>query len=126
MLARYFGDVAKAKDVSQGTVWGDCNWLDGKVPAVHPDVVWASYFLQLIHVPHQEEESLAAVYGMNCFVAYVILCQIMAEEFLDLLPQERIDKFGILVMSEGGKLLSRLMLNRMDSQQIIAGVLAQS
>ncbi|KAK0461811.1 uncharacterized protein EV420DRAFT_1640112 [Desarmillaria tabescens] len=80
MLARYLGDVAEAEDVSQGTVWGDRSWLDGDVP--------------------EEEESLAAVSGMNRFAAYVILCQITVEEFLDLSPQERIDRFGIYVGHE--------------------------
>ncbi|KAK0190642.1 hypothetical protein F5146DRAFT_1223500 [Armillaria mellea] len=80
MFARYFGDVAEAEDVSQGTVWGDRAWLDGEVP--------------------EEEESLAAVSGMNRFAAYVILCQITVEEFLDLSPQERIDRFGIYVGHE--------------------------
>ncbi|KAK0206845.1 hypothetical protein DFS33DRAFT_1317496 [Desarmillaria ectypa] len=49
MLARYFGDVTEAEDVSQGTVWGDRGWLDGEVP--------------------EEEESLAAVSGVLGFVA---------------------------------------------------------
>ncbi|KAK0230465.1 hypothetical protein IW262DRAFT_1291584 [Armillaria fumosa] len=80
MFARYFGDVAEAEDVSQGSVWGDRAWLDGEVA--------------------EEEESLAAVYGMNRFAAYVILCQITVEEFLDLSPQERIDRFGIYVGHE--------------------------
>ncbi|SJL02316.1 uncharacterized protein ARMOST_05642 [Armillaria ostoyae] len=80
MFARYFGDVAEAEDISQGTVWGDRAWLDGEVP--------------------EEEESLAAVSGMNRFAAYVILCQITVEEFLDLFPQERIDMFGIYVGHE--------------------------
>lgn len=77
MLVRYFGDVAETEDVSQGMVWGDRSWLDGEVP--------------------EEEESLAAVSGMNRFAAYVILCQITVEQFLDLSPQERIDRFGIYV-----------------------------
>ncbi|KAK0491325.1 hypothetical protein IW261DRAFT_1354821 [Armillaria novae-zelandiae] len=80
MFARYFGDVAEAEDVSQGTVWGDRAWLDGEVA--------------------EEEESLAAVSGMNRFAAYVILCQVTVEEFLDLSPQERIDRFGIYVGHE--------------------------
>ncbi|KAK0499752.1 hypothetical protein EDD18DRAFT_1349950 [Armillaria luteobubalina] len=80
MFARYFGDVAETEDVSQGTVWGDRTWLDGEVA--------------------EEEESLAAVSGMNRFAAYVILCQITVEEFLDLSPQERIDRFGIYVGHE--------------------------
>ncbi len=37
---------------------------------------------------------------MNRFAAYVILCQITVEDFLDLSPQERIDRFGIYVGHE--------------------------
>jgi len=42
----------------------------------------------------QEEESMAAADGMNRFAAYVILCQITVDDFLEMVPEERITKFG--------------------------------
>ncbi|KAJ7837063.1 hypothetical protein B0H14DRAFT_3704351, partial [Mycena olivaceomarginata] len=75
---RVFGDQAEAGDAEEGgVVWGDRAWLDDDVP--------------------EGEQDLAAVDGMNHFAAYVILCQIDLGEFLELSPEERVERFGAFV-----------------------------
>jgi hypothetical protein len=51
----------------------------------------------LIFLVPQNEEDLASVDGMNRFVAFVILCQISLQDFVDLSPDARIEGFGHLI-----------------------------
>ncbi|KAJ7611582.1 hypothetical protein FB45DRAFT_940310 [Roridomyces roridus] len=96
MVTRYFGDLAEASDESHA-LWGDRAWLDDDVP--------------------EGEQDLAAADGMNRFAAFVILCQIDLEEFLDLNPEERVNKFGGFVGLERMLLLNQVIERRLRAME---------
>jgi hypothetical protein len=96
MFTRQLGDLAEINDESQGTIWGDRVWLEDDVPEV---LAPPTCCVKLLMTPKGEQD-LAAADGMNRFAAFVILCQIDLGEFLELTPEDRVDKFGMFVSSE--------------------------
>ncbi|CAK5279337.1 unnamed protein product [Mycena citricolor] len=74
MFTRHFGNLAEARDESGGMLWGDRVWLDDESP--------------------EGESDLASAEGMNHFAAYVILCQMDLQQFLDLSPEDRLQKLS--------------------------------
>ncbi|KAK7045657.1 hypothetical protein VNI00_007490 [Paramarasmius palmivorus] len=74
VFARHFGDLVEANDDSGGALWGDRSWLEEDVP--------------------EEEEGMAIADGMNHFAAFVILCQVNVQEFLDMSSDQRLLRFG--------------------------------
>ncbi|KAJ7273096.1 hypothetical protein C8J57DRAFT_1715378 [Mycena rebaudengoi] len=97
MFTRHFGDFAEANNESRGILWGDREWLEDDVP--------------------EGEQELAQADGMNLFAAFVILCQMDLEDFLDLEPQARIEKFADFVGLERIMVLNQVIQNRLETMQ---------
>ncbi|KAF4611901.1 hypothetical protein D9613_004406 [Agrocybe pediades] len=72
LLARLYGDRVEAQDDTAGAIWGERAWL-------------GLDFLE------EEEKCLAGINGMNHFTASIILSQISLQEFINLLPEERLE-----------------------------------
>ncbi|THV07980.1 hypothetical protein K435DRAFT_772305 [Dendrothele bispora CBS 962.96] len=105
-LTRLFGDMAEMEDVQTtgGLLWGDRGWLEGDTP--------------------DEEESMAAADGMNRFAAYMILCQIAVDDFIEMAPGERVTKFGPFVGDQRMILLNHIIEERsraLEESEIGAG-----
>ncbi|KAJ7273098.1 hypothetical protein C8J57DRAFT_1316705, partial [Mycena rebaudengoi] len=96
MFTRHFSDFAEANDESRGILWGD-QWLEDDVP--------------------EGEQELTQADGMNLFAAFVILCQMDLEDFLDLEPQARIEKFADFVGLERIMVLNQVIQNRLETMQ---------
>jgi len=47
-----------------------------------------------------EEANLASLKGLNHFSASIVLCQVSLEEFIDLLPEERVSAFGAYILPD--------------------------
>ncbi|KAK7449620.1 hypothetical protein VKT23_013096 [Stygiomarasmius scandens] len=98
-FARLFGDMAEREDAQTtgGLLWGDRAWLEDDTP--------------------DEEESMAAADGMNRFAAYVILCQTTVDDFLEMVPEERITKFGPFIGNDRMTLLNRVIDERVQAME---------
>ncbi|KAF5372952.1 hypothetical protein D9758_001575 [Tetrapyrgos nigripes] len=109
-FSRVLGDMVEREDASAkrwtgewgkegeemgtgGLLWGERKWLGDDVP--------------------DAEENVAAAEGMNRFAAYVILCQISVEDFLEMMPEERLERFGPFIGDERIVTLNRVIDERM-------------
>ena len=97
LFSRLYGDWCEANDRTNGAIWGNREWLDTDILEV-----WKPSFSgQLSDLRLQDEEAnLASLNGMNHFSASIILCQVSVEEFIDLLPEERIAAFGPYILAD--------------------------
>ncbi|KDR85963.1 hypothetical protein GALMADRAFT_132579 [Galerina marginata CBS 339.88] len=78
LLTRWYGDLAEERDVTSGLVWGEREWLGAD-------------FLE------DEEQCLASINSMNHFTASMILSQQTLQDFIDLLPEERLEMCSGLI-----------------------------
>uniref|UniRef100_A0A0W0EX34 Proteophosphoglycan 5 n=1 Tax=Moniliophthora roreri TaxID=221103 RepID=A0A0W0EX34_MONRR len=93
-FARHFGDLAEASNESESALWGDRSWLEADIP--------------------EDEEGMAIADGMNHFAAFVILCQVPVQEFLNMHPDERSARFGPYVGNERLATLNRFIEKRLQ------------
>ncbi|EKM61502.1 uncharacterized protein PHACADRAFT_190671 [Phanerochaete carnosa HHB-10118-sp] len=75
---RLFGDLAEGRDITGGVIWGDRHWLE-------------------LDDEDLDERDLAAIDGMNVFAAAIILNSVTLDDFLEKMPDERLQLFGELV-----------------------------
>ncbi|KAF5332637.1 hypothetical protein D9611_005385 [Ephemerocybe angulata] len=75
-FVRYVGNLAEARDTTNGAIWGEREWLEEE---------------------HEDESDLACVAGLNHFSAALILSQVGVEDFLKMSPQERMSYFGLYI-----------------------------
>ncbi|KAJ7599285.1 hypothetical protein C8J56DRAFT_1158241 [Mycena floridula] len=94
MFTRHFGNLAECQDESGGVIWDDRLWLENDVA--------------------QDEEALAAIDGMNRFAAFLILCQIEIEDLMNLVPEERLKRFGSFVGNDRMIALNAVLQRRME------------
>ncbi|EMD42185.1 hypothetical protein CERSUDRAFT_90788 [Gelatoporia subvermispora B] len=77
LLIRAYGDLAESADATGGAVWGDRHWL--------------------LLDENDGESDIAGVAGMNAFAASIILSQVDLQQFLDAVPETRLQAFGPLI-----------------------------
>ncbi|KAJ8489964.1 hypothetical protein ONZ45_g13374 [Pleurotus djamor] len=97
VFVRLFGDNVQAKDVD-GALWDDRSWLEDEPP--------------------QDEAELAAAPCMNTFAAFVILCQVDLDTFLELAPDVRAGTFGPHIGTDRVLALNACIEQRMQDAEI--------
>ncbi|PPQ89986.1 hypothetical protein CVT25_009626 [Psilocybe cyanescens] len=81
LITRVFGCQAEERDETFGVIWGERPWLSAE-------------FIE------EEEQLLAGIKGMNHFSASMILSQITLEEYVELVPEERMAVCSGLIVQE--------------------------
>ncbi|KAH9942948.1 hypothetical protein B0H21DRAFT_710023 [Amylocystis lapponica] len=97
-FTRTYGELARARDVTGGAVWGARSWFD---------------------LEDQDGESdLAAFDGMNTFAASIILSQTSLDEFLTKTPEERLHGYAGLVGLDRMTRFNREFARRAEAMQL--------
>ncbi|KXN87799.1 hypothetical protein AN958_08115 [Leucoagaricus sp. SymC.cos] len=94
-IIRYFGDLAEARDQTGGILWQPRDWLDDEVSV--------------------DEEDLSKLDGMNRMSATILLCKASADEILDMLPEERMEHFGLLIGADAVNSLNSDLRKRFNA-----------
>ncbi|KAI0692951.1 hypothetical protein BC835DRAFT_1097792 [Cytidiella melzeri] len=96
---RRLGDMCFADDTSNGLLWDDRLWLDPEDEDL-------------------DEHDLAALDGMNVFIAAVILSRHSLDGFLERTPEQRAKEFGGLIGVDRINAFNKLIARRIEAMQL--------